>query len=150
MDTYSDEYKKLIDKYADDIKAISKERLDIRKQTVIDEYTRAKADKKEELLETIKKNVVDSITEQYQAYYPGMDVSSMIAPYVKTAYEKAVAQFDFDAVNAEYDKKMNETLADSDSWEWYVLTRESSYSFRDYESSANRMKAIATVFRCSS
>lgn len=146
MDTYSDEYKKLIDKYADDIKAISKERLDIRKQTVIDEYTRAKEDKKEELLETIKKNVEDSITEQYQAYYPGMDVSSMIAPYVKTAYEKAVAQFDFDAVNAEYDKKMNETLADSDSWEWYVLTRESSYSFRDYESSANRMKAIATVF----
>ena len=146
MDTYSDEYKKLIDKYADDIKAISKERLDIRKQTVIDEYTRAKADKKEELLETIKKNVEDSITEQYKAYYPGMDVSSMIAPYVKTAYEKAVAQFDFDAVNAEYDKKMNETLADSDSWEWYVLTRESSYSFRDYESSANRMKAIATVF----
>ena len=146
MDTYSDEYKKLIDKYADDIKAISKERLDIRKQTVIDEYTRAKADKKEELLETIKKNVEDSITEQYQAYYPGMDVSSMIAPYVTTAYEKAVAQFDFDAVNAEYDKKMNETLADSDSWEWYVLTRESSYSFRDYESSANRMKAIATVF----
>lgn len=146
MDTYSDEYKKLIDKYADDIKAISKERLDIRKQTVIDEYTRAKADKKEELLETIKKNVEDSITEQYQAYYPGMNVSSMIAPYVKTAYEKAVAQFDFDAVNAEYDKKMNETLADSDSWEWYVLTRESSYSFRDYESSANRMKAIATVF----
>lgn len=146
MDTYSDEYKKLIDKYADDIKAISKERLDIRKQTVIDEYTRAKADKKEELLETIKKNVEDSITEQYQAYYPGMDVSSMIAPYVKTAYEKAVAQFDFDAVNAEYDKKMNETLADGDSWEWYVLTRESSYSFRDYESSANRMKAIATVF----
>ena len=146
MDTYSDEYKKLIDKYADDIKAISKERLDIRKQTVIDEYTKAKADKKEELLETIKKNVVDSITEQYQAYYPGMDVSSMIAPYVNTAYEKAVAQFDFDAVNAEYDKKMNETLADSDSWEWYVLTRESSYSFRDYESSANRMKAIATVF----
>ena len=146
MDTYSDEYKKLIDKYADDIKAISKERLDIRKQTVIDEYTRAKADKKEELLETIKKNVEDSITEQYQAYYPGMDVSSMIAPYVKTAYEKAVAQFDFDAVNAEYDKKMNETLADSDSWEWYVLTRESSYSFMDYESSANRMKAIATVF----
>ena len=146
MDTYSDEYKKLIDKYADDIKAISKERLDIRKQTVIDEYTRAKADKKEELLETIKKNVEDSITEQYQAYYPGMDVSSMIAPYVNTAYEKAVAQFDFDAVNAEYDKKMNETLADSDSWEWYVLTRKSSYSFRDYESSANRMKAIATVF----
>lgn len=146
MDTYSDEYKKLIDKYADDIKAISKERLDIRKQTVIDEYTRAKADKKEELLETIKKNVEDSITEQYQAYYPGMDVSSMIAPYVMPAYEKAVAQFDFDAVDAEYDKKMNETLADSDSWEWYVLTRESSYSFRDYESSANRMKAIATVF----
>ena len=146
MDTYSDEYKKLIDKYADDIKAISKERLDIRKQTVIDEYTKAKADKKEELLETIKKNVVDSITEQYQAYYPGMDVSSMIEPYVMPAYEKAVAQFDFDAVNAEYDKKMNETLADSDSWEWYVLTRESSYSFRDYESSANRMKAIATVF----
>ena len=146
MDTYSDEYKKLIDKYADDIKAISKERLDIRKQTVIDEYTKAKADKKEELLETIKKNVVDSITEQYQAYYPGMDVSSMIEPYVMPAYEKAVAQFDFDAVNAEYDKKMNETLAGSDSWEWYVLTRESSYSFRDYESSANRMKAIATVF----
>lgn len=146
MDTYSDDYKNLMDKYADDIKAISNERLNIRKQTIIDEYTKAKADKKEELLETIRKNVEESITKQYQSYYPGMDVSSMIAPYIMPAYEKAVAQFDFDAVNAEYDKKMNETLADSDSWEWYVLTRESSYSFRDYESSANRMKAIATVF----
>lgn len=146
MDTYSEEYKNLMDKYADDIKNISDSRLKLRKQEITDEYTKAKADKKEELLAAIRENVVDSITKQYEQYYPGMDVSTLIAPYIEPAYQKAVAQFDFDAVNTEYDKKMNETLADSDSWEWYALTRESSYSFRDYESSADRMKAIATVF----
>lgn len=146
LDTYSDEYKTMMDKYTDDIKGISKDRLDIRKQNIKDEYAKAKEEKREEILGTIKQNVVDSITKQYETYYPGMDVSAMIEPYVTPAYEKAVLQFDFESVYAEYDKMMEETLADSDDWEWYVLTRESSYSFRDYESSANRMKAIATVF----
>lgn len=146
LDTYSDEYKTMMDKYTDDIKGISKDRLDIRKQNIKDEYAKAKEEKREEILGTIRQNVVDSITKQYETYYPGMDVSAMIEPYVTPAYEKAVLQFDFESVYAEYDKMMEETLADSDDWEWYVLTRESSYSFRDYESSANRMKAIATVF----
>lgn len=146
LDTYSDEYKTMMDKYTDDIKGISKDRLDIRKQNIKDEYAKAKEEKREEILGTIRQNVVDSITKQYETYYPGMDVSAMIEPYVTPAYEKAVLQFDFESVYAEYDKMMKETLADSDDWEWYVLTRESSYSFRDYESSANRMKAIATVF----
>lgn len=146
LDTYSDEYKTMMDKYTDDIKGISKDRLDIRKQNIKDEYAKAKEEKREEILGTIRQNVVDTITKQYETYYPGMDVSSMIEPYVTPAYEKAVLQFDFESVYAEYDKMMEETLADSDDWEWYVLTRESSYSFRDYESSANRMKAIATVF----
>lgn len=146
LDTYSDEYKTMMDKYTDDIKGISKDRLDIRKQNIKDEYVKAKEEKREEILGTIRQNVVDSITKQYETYYPGMDVSAMIEPYVTPAYEKAVLQFDFESVYAEYDKMMEETLADSDDWEWYVLTRESSYSFRDYESSANRMKAIATVF----
>ena len=146
LDTYSDEYKTMMDKYTDDIKGISKDRLDIRKQNIKDEYAKAKEEKREEILGTIRQNVVDSITKQYETYYPGMDVSAMIEPYVTPAYEKAVLQFDFESVYAEYDKMMEETLADSDDWEWYVLTRESSYSFRDYESSANRMKAIAAVF----
>ena len=146
LDTYSDEYKTMMDKYTDDIKGISKDRLDIRKQNIKDEYAKAKEEKREEILGTIRQNVVDSITKQYETYYPGMDVSAMIEPYVTPAYEKAVLQFDFESVYAEYGKMMEETLADSDDWEWYVLTRESSYSFRDYESSANRTKAIATVF----
>ena len=146
LDTYSDEYKTMMDKYTDDIKGISKDRLDIRKHNIKDEYAKAKEEKREEILGTIRQNVVDTITKQYETYYPGMDVSAMIEPYVTPAYEKAVLQFDFESVYAEYDKMMEETLADSDDWEWYVLTRESSYSFRDYESSANRMKAIATVF----
>ena len=70
----------------------------------------------------------------------------MIAPYIEPAYIKAVQEFDFDAVYAKYDEQMNETLNNSDDWEWYVLTRQSQYSYRDYESSADRMKAIATVF----
>lgn len=73
-------------------------------------------------------------------------MSSMIAPYIEPAYIKAVQEFDFDAVYAKYDEQMNETLNNSDDWEWYVLTRQSQYSYRDYESSADRMKAIATVF----
>ena len=146
LDTYSDEYKTQADNYADKIKTVSKDRLKLRKQELTDEYEKAKAAKKEELLETIKENVTASITKQYQEYYPGIDVSSMVAPYIMPAYEKAVMEFDFNSVYAEYDNSLNELLADSDSWEWYALTRESSYSFRDYESSANRMKAIATVF----
>ena len=130
----------------DRIKNIAAGQLDNRKKDIKEEFAKAKEDKKQELLDTIRQKVTESITKQYQEYYPGYDVSSMIAPYIEPAYIKAVQEFDFDAVYAKYDEQMNETLNNSDDWEWYVLTRQSQYSYRDYESSADRMKAIATVF----
>lgn len=50
----------MMDKYTDDIKGISKDRLDIRKQNIKDEYAKAKEEKREEILGTIRQNVVDS------------------------------------------------------------------------------------------
>ena len=46
LDTYSDEYKTMMDKYTDDIKGISKDRIDIRKQNIKDEYAKAKEEKR--------------------------------------------------------------------------------------------------------
>ena len=146
LDTYSDEYDKKVENVQNRIKNIAAGQLDNRKKDIKEEFAKAKEDKKQELLDTIRQKVTESITKQYQEYYPGYDVSSMIAPYIEPAYIKAVQEFDFDAVYAKYDEQMNETLNNSDDWEWYVLTRQSQYSYRDYESSADRMKAIATVF----
>lgn len=146
LDTYSDEYDKKVENVQNRIKNIAAGQLDNRKKDIKEEFAKAKEDKKQELLDTIRQKVTESITKQYQEYYPGYDVSSMIAPYIEPAYIKAVQEFDFDAVYSKYDEQMNETLNNSDDWEWYVLTRQSQYSYRDYESSADRMKAIATVF----
>lgn len=146
LDTYSQEYKDAMEELADNIKAISKDQLELRKESIKDDFTQAKKDKRDEIVASIRQGVVDAITKQYESYYPGYDVSSMIEPYIEPAFNKALSDFDFSVVDREFNYKMEETLANADDWEWYTLTRESQYSFRDYESSADRMNAIATVF----
>mgnify|MGYP000941205436 FL=1 len=103
LDTYSDEYDKKVENVQNRIKNIAAGQLDNRKKDIKEEFAKAKEDKKQELLDTIRQKVTESITKQYQEYYPGYDVSSMIAPYIEPAYIKAVQEFDFDAVYAKYD-----------------------------------------------
>ena len=82
LDTYSDEYDKKVENVQNRIKNIAAGQLDNRKKDIKEEFAKAKEDKKQELLDTIRQKVTESITKQYQEYYPGYDVSSMIAPYI--------------------------------------------------------------------
>ncbi|MDO5402869.1 MAG: ABC transporter permease, partial [Eubacteriales bacterium] len=146
LDTYSDEYFKKTDRIADDLKSMSKKRINDKTASIKAEFEQEKITRRKEAQENIRKNVVEQLTRQYQSYYPGIDVQQMIAPYVEQAYNQALAAFDFTQIDTAVDNAMNETLNNSSDWKWYALTRNEIYSFRDYESSADRMSAIATVF----
>ncbi|MGN0328437.1 MAG: FtsX-like permease family protein [Lachnospira sp.] len=146
LDTYSTQYTDIVDEVSDKIDSISGERLNRRAKNIEEEFEKTKAEKKQEILEAIRENVVSQITEQYESYYPGADISKIIEPFIEPAYNKAVSEYDFNSFNEEFDKKLNETLGNSQDWKWYELTRQSQYSYRDYENSADRMNAIATVF----
>ncbi|MDO5382610.1 MAG: ABC transporter permease [Eubacteriales bacterium] len=146
LDTYSNKYTDSVNEVSDKIASISSERLNKRAKDIEEEFEKAKADKKKEIQQLIREDVVAQITEQYESYYPGADVSKMIEPFIEPAYNKTVSEYDFNAVNEEFNKKLEETLSNYDSWEWYEITRESQYSYKDYQNSADRMSAIATVF----
>lgn len=145
-DTYSDEYFELVDSVADKIDAVSSGQFEFRREDIRQEFEQMKADKTEEIKQNLYDNVVDAVTRQYQAYYPGYDVSAMVQPYIEPEYEKALNAFDFQAVYDEYDRNMEEMLNNTQEWKWYELTRKSQYSFMDYQSSADRMERIAAVF----
>lgn len=146
LDTYSDEYFKKVDRVIDDVKTISRKRIDDKVVSIKEEYQAEKVKRRKEADDAIRENVTAQLTAQYQAYYPGLDVSKMIEPYIENAYNTAVAAYDFSQIDAAVDEAMNETLKESDDWKWYGLSRNELYSFRDYEASADRMTAIATVF----
>lgn len=146
LDTYSDEYFNLVEKAADDVNIVSKQRIESKKDKIKEQYENVRAEKKAQITQGIYDNVVNTLTRQYQIYYPGIDVSSMIQPYIESNYNNALAAFDFDAIDKEIDDSMNEQLAKTDNWKWYEIDRNSMYSFRDYKSSADRMTAIAAVF----
>jgi len=46
----------------------------------------------------------------------------------------------------EIEKAQNEALVNSSDWQWFVLDRNSHYSYRDYGQCADQMDSIATVF----
>ncbi|MDD3240470.1 MAG: ABC transporter permease [Lachnospira sp.] len=146
LNTYSDAYFKKVDRVIEDIKTMSRDKISSNIDSIKKEFEDEKVKRRQEADEQIRQNVIDQLTKQYQTFYPGLDVTDMIAPYIESAYNKAVASFDFTQVDEAVDQAMKETLEDSDQWKWYGLSRKEIYSFRDYESSANRMAAIATVF----
>lgn len=123
LDTYGTEYKDLIKETADRIDNISQSRI----------------------------NVSDSTTWSYitalaASFASFTEVSAIIEPYIQPAYEKALADYDFSSIEKQAKEEFESKYGDSGDWKWYELTRQEQYSFKDYESSADRMKAIATVF----
>ena len=146
LDTYGTEYKDLIKETADKIDNISQSRINVRKDDIQDVYEASVNEAKEAAKKVIYDHVVESLTEQYSNYFVGMDVSAIIEPYIQPAYEKALADYDFSSIEAQAKEDFESKYGDSDDWKWYELTRQEQYSFKDYESSADRMKAIATVF----
>ena len=146
LDTYGTEYKDLVKETADRIDNISQSRINVRKDDIQDVYEDSVNEAKEAAKAAIYDHVVESLTEQYSNYFVGMDVSAIIEPYIQPAYEKALADYDFSSIETQAKEDFESKYGDSDDWKWYELTRQEQYSFKDYESSADRMKAIATVF----
>ena len=146
LDTYGTEYKDIVKETADRIDAVSQGRINARKDSIQKMYDDALDEAKETAKEAIYEHVVESLTEQYHNYFVGMDVSSIIEPYIQPAYEKALADYDFSSIEVQAKEDFDARYGNSDEWQWYELTRQEQYSFKDYESSADRMKAIATVF----
>ncbi|MGN0320671.1 MAG: FtsX-like permease family protein [Lachnospira sp.] len=146
LDTYSEEYEDKVKETADRIHSISQERIDERKAEIDKMYEDALAQAMKEAEAVIYEHVVESLTEQYRNYFIGMDVSSIIEPYIQPAYEKALAGYDFSYIEEQAKQDFESRYGNYNEWKWYELTRQEQYSYKDYESSTNRMKAIATVF----
>lgn len=146
LDTYSEEYEDKVKETADRIHSISQERIDERKAEIDKMYEDALAQAMKEAEAVIYEHVVESLTEQYRNYFIGMDVSSIIEPYIQPAYEKALAGYDFSYIEEQAKQDFESRYGNYNEWKWYELTRQEQYSYKDYESTANRMKAIATVF----
>ena len=77
-------------------------------------------------IEDIKTQVSDSVTNQLKMISNG--------------------EVREDILTQEIEKAQNDALADSSAWQWYVLDRNSHYSYRDYGQCADQMDSIATVF----
>lgn len=83
--------------------------------------------------ENIKRRT-DSIKEE---------IKKNVTAGIKEAYGTYATQ---DMIDQAVRKAEDEALKDSGDWQWYVLDRNSHYSYRDYGQCADRMDSIATVF----
>lgn len=146
LDTYSDAYKNAIDSVKHNVEAVEDTCIDARIQEIKDKFSEEKSKAELEVYDQIAQSVRTQLEQQYQIYYPGIDVSPMVDAVYETALDRAIAGYDFNSLYQKIDQKQEETLADCDSWQWYVLDRDMLQSYREYESSADRMDAIAKVF----
>lgn len=145
LDTYSDEYFDLVGETKERIEAAADDRLDIRMQSAEDEIEKERQKVIDEVYENVRTQVREQLYEQYSMYYPGIDVSSMVEPQLESIVEENIKNVDLTQINEQFDSAKEEAISGGD-WQWYVLDRNSHYSFRDYKSSADRMDAIAVVF----
>lgn len=145
LDTYSDEYFDLVGETKERIEDAAEERLDARVQSVKDDIESERRKTIDEIYENVRTEVREQLYEQYSMYYPGIDVSSMIEPQIESIVQENINNLDLTEINEQFDRAEEEAIENGD-WQWYVLDRNSHYSFRDYESSADRMNAIAVVF----
>lgn len=82
-------------------------------------------------------DLIDPVTEQLEAMSTERiterinEVKEQIAAEVPEPYREAAEK---------------EALSGADDWKWYVLDRNSHYSYRDYGQCADRMENIAKVF----
>lgn len=146
LDTYSKGYFDKVGKAKDALEALAAERVAARIQEIRDTVKEEKEKTLQEAREHIAKTIREQIEKQYQIYYPGQDMSAITEPMIQEAVTKALAEFDSTEIDSEFAKAETEALKGSEDWKWYLLDRDSHFSFRDYESSADKIKAIATVF----
>lgn len=146
LSTYDDEYFDLVKSYEDAILEAGNSRFEDRYNALISEIESKREERLSTVNDEIMNQVVANLTAIYQSYYPNTDVTDMIAPYIQSNYEKALAEFDYSLVNEPFDKAEEEIEEKVSNFTWLTLTRNESYSFVDYKQSASRMGAIASVF----
>jgi putative ABC transport system permease protein len=146
LDTYSDAYWQRIDEVSSRMKTALSHSYEDRLKDSLAAIQTAKQDKITEIKNQIHENVRSQLYSQYQAYYPGMDVTSMVEPLVDNVYQNTLKSYDFSSVDDYFKAQEDDCRKVLSGAKSYVLDRDAQYSFRDYKSSADRMKAIATVF----
>lgn len=146
LNTYDEKYFSHISETLRKTESLSESRFQVRIDELFAELDKQKEDAIKEAREKVKQSVWDSYYQRYSQYYPGMDVTAMIKDMAEEAGNKAALNFDTATIDAEFSKAKDEVLVKAAEWEWYVLDRDSHYSFRDYESSADKMETIASVF----
>ncbi len=146
MDTYKDEYFDKVGEVVERIEAITQSRIDVRLKGIYEQIDDERQDAVEQAYDNIKQTIHDGYYAQFSALYPGRDIESVIKPYVDEAYNKAVKEFDTAVIDEEIKKAKDDITKTSKDWEWYVLDRNSHYSYRDYESTTKMMETIASVF----
>ncbi len=146
LDTYSDAYFDLVGDAASRLEELADERLDAREQSVRDELAQQKEEALQEVYDGIREAVTKRIYEEYARYYPGINIDAIVEPVLEKTIADNIAAYDTSEIDAVFEEYEQEYLGGRDDWQWYVLDRDSHYSFRDYKSSAERMDAIAVVF----
>ncbi len=146
LDTYSQEYFDKVGVAVDNLETLAEERVNSRIEDVRKEIADKKAETIQEAKDKIAETIKEKIIKQYQIYYPGQDMSAITAPMIEEATKKAIDEFDSSEIDSEYAKAEEEALEDSGDWKWYVMDRDSHYSYRDYKSSAEKIESIAAVF----
>lgn len=146
LDTYSDAYFDRVDETAQRLKNISAGRLSGRADQIQKRLAAEKQNALEEVYAGIREAVRSQLYEQYALYYPGADIAAMVEPMVDEVARANMASYDTSEIDASFDRLKEEALDAQSDWQWYVLDRNSHYSFRDYKASAERMEAIAAVF----
>ena len=144
LNTYTDKYFSCVDDVKVRLGNTGTKQIEARRSDIKNNIENERQAALNKVYDSVRESVREQIYSQYRAYYPGIDITSMAEPLVEPAVNQAIANLDLSEINDKFDKAENEALGSE--WKWYVLDRNSHYSFRDYKSSADRMDAIAVVF----
>lgn len=130
FNTFSDDYKKIINTKSDEIMAFSNERLEKRKESL-----------KQNILEQVELATLQEIRKQIIAAIPTLDGSEIldkIMDFVKTTdmFKENVAKI--------ADEQFNEILG-SATLKWYVLTREEVPSFYMCKTDISKINTVANI-----
>ena len=141
LNTYTDKYFSCVDDVKVRLGNTGTKQIEARRSDIKNNIENERQAALNKVYDSVRESVREQIYSQYRAYYPGIDITSMAEPLVEPAVNQAIANLDLSEINDKFDKAENEALGSE--WKWYVLDRNSHYSFRDYKSSADRMDAVS-------
>lgn len=147
LNSYNDEYFDVVDKVTDRIENIAKDRESIRYNEIVEE---ARKDLEEGKTEYFKER--DKALEELSKAEAQLEYASFIMP----AEEVKLLEEEYKTAKAEAEKELEDAwkkiedaekeINEIEKGKWYVLDRNSHYSYVDYGGAADRIDALAKVF----